>query len=214
METRFPLQTDDATPSHKEEADAHRDNTRENVISVTDTGNTLPPPPVLTSHYSHLAHSIPGADLLHIIQYLEQMRQQDETKRHQTDELRRQQENSRFTALIQLLVSASPQAISSQADATGSGAPATTSPVPAASPSTSSSVPPPQKAVAQNPSPLQADATFQVFREWRRPWDDYSVMVDLFKLPRQKQLIQLRMCLTLETQRVLEHTLDIPSATD
>ena len=39
-------------------------------------------------------------------------------------------------------------------------------------------------------------------------------MVDLFKLLQQKQLIQLRICLTLETQRVLEHTLDIPPATD
>jgi len=39
-------------------------------------------------------------------------------------------------------------------------------------------------------------------------------MVDLSKLPRQKQLIQLRICLTLETQRVLEHTLDISPDTD
>ena len=38
-------------------------------------------------------------------------------------------------------------------------------------------------------------------------------MVDLSKLPRQKQLIQLRMCLTLETHRVLQHTLDIPPDT-
>ncbi|MPC70124.1 hypothetical protein E2C01_064363 [Portunus trituberculatus] len=41
-------------------------------------------------------------------------------------------------------------------------------------------------------------------------------MVDLSKLPCQKQLIQLRMCLTLDRQRVLEytHTLDIPPDTD
>ena len=39
-------------------------------------------------------------------------------------------------------------------------------------------------------------------------------MVDLSKLPRQKQLIQLRMCLTLETQRILEHTLEIHPSTD
>ena len=38
-------------------------------------------------------------------------------------------------------------------------------------------------------------------------------MVDLGTLPRQKQLIQLRMCLSLETQRILEHTLDIPPDT-
>ena len=39
-------------------------------------------------------------------------------------------------------------------------------------------------------------------------------MVDLSKLSREKQLIQLRMCLTLETQWILEHTLDIPPDTD
>ena len=33
-------------------------------------------------------------------------------------------------------------------------------------------------------------------------------MVDLASLP--KQLIQLRMCLSLEIQRALEHTLQVP----
>ncbi|XP_064121783.1 uncharacterized protein LOC135226273 [Macrobrachium nipponense] len=53
-----------------------------------------------------------------------------------------------------------------------------------------------------------------MFREWRRRWDDYAVMVDLSKLPREKQMIQMRMCLTLETQCVLEHTLQISPSTD
>ena len=35
-------------------------------------------------------------------------------------------------------------------------------------------------------------------------------MVDLAILPNPKQLIQLRMCSSLETQRVLEHTLQVP----
>ena len=39
-------------------------------------------------------------------------------------------------------------------------------------------------------------------------------MVDLSQLPREKQLIQMRMCLALETQRVLEHTLGISPSTD
>ena len=86
--------------------------------------------------------------------------------------------------------------------------------MPTGAASTSTSVPPPQKAKAQNPPPLRQDATFQIFHEWRRCWDDYSVMVDLAMIPRQKPLIQLRMCLTLETQRVLEHTLNIPPNTD
>ena len=108
-----------------------------------------------------------------------------------------QQKKSRFMALPQLLVPPSSQATSSQPDATVTDAPVTTnSPalIPVANPYISSSVPLPQ-----NPLPLQADATFQVFREWSLRWDDYYVMVDLIRLPRQKQLIQLRMCLTLET---------------
>ncbi|XP_068246810.1 uncharacterized protein [Palaemon carinicauda] len=89
-----------------------------------------------------------------------------------------------------------------------------TSSVPTVSSSSLSVIPVPQKAITQNPPPLQADASFQVFREWRHRWEDYSIMMDLSKLPREKQLIQLRMCLTLETQMILEHTLDISPNTD
>lgn len=39
-------------------------------------------------------------------------------------------------------------------------------------------------------------------------------MVDLASLPREKQLIQMWMCLSLETQRILEHTLQITPSTD
>lgn len=38
-------------------------------------------------------------------------------------------------------------------------------------------------------------------------------MVNLPMLPREKQLIQMRMCLALERQRILKHTLDIPQDT-
>ncbi|MPC62398.1 hypothetical protein E2C01_056483 [Portunus trituberculatus] len=41
---------------------------------------------------------------------------------------------------------------------------------------------------------------FQYFRE----------LVDLVSLPQPRQLIQLRMCPSLETQRVLEYTLLVP----
>ena len=130
MDTRFPLQTDDATSLHEEEADAQRDGTRDGMSSMMETGSTFPPPSPLTPyqslHLNHPAHPTSGVDLLHIIQYMEQMRQQDKARRLQADELCRRQEESSFTALLQLLVPASPQATSSPADATGSGAPATT----------------------------------------------------------------------------------------
>ncbi|XP_068235531.1 uncharacterized protein [Palaemon carinicauda] len=159
-----------------------------------------------------------GADFLHFIKYLEQCRIQEDARRRQEedfrrreDEQRRQEESARFTALLQRLLP-----VTSQPDSTHSLSVNTlsTSSVPTVSSSSSSVIPAPQKAITQNPPPLQADASFQVFREWRRRWEDYSIMVDLSKLPREKQLIQLRMCLTLETQRILEHTLDIPPNTD
>ena len=66
------------------------------------------------------------------------------------------------------------------------------------------------KAAVQPPPVLSTDINFQYFREWRRRWTDYATMVDLAGLPQPKLLIQLRMCLSLETQRVLEHTLLVP----
>lgn len=65
------------------------------------------------------------------------------------------------------------------------------------------------KALAPSPPVLQADASFQVFRQWRRRWTDFSVMIDLPKLPPAKQLIQLRMSVSLDVQRIMEHNLGI-----
>ncbi|XP_068224072.1 uncharacterized protein [Palaemon carinicauda] len=175
----------------------------------------LPPP--LTPHYT-TPPSASGADFLHFIKYLEQCRIQEDARRRQEedfrrreDEQRRQEESARFTALLQRLLP-----VTSQPDSTHSlsGNTSSTSSVPTVSSSSSSVIPAPQKAITQNPPPLQADSSFQVFREWRCRSEDYSIMVDLSKLPREKQLIQLRMCLTLEMQRILEHTLDIPPNKD
>ena len=70
--------------------------------------------------------------------------------------------------------------------------------------------PPTPKAAIQPPPHLSSDVTYQYFREWRKKWDDYATMVDIASLPRPKQLIHLRMCLSPETQRILEHTLQVP----
>ncbi|XP_037779411.1 uncharacterized protein LOC119575951 [Penaeus monodon] len=66
-------------------------------------------------------------------------------------------------------------------------------------------------ATIQPPKVLPADASPQHFREWKCEWSDYAVMVDLLSLPSPKQHIQLRMCLTPEMRRVLEHKLNVPA---
>ncbi|KAG0724288.1 hypothetical protein GWK47_040884 [Chionoecetes opilio] len=57
------------------------------------------------------------------------------------------------------------------------------------------------KHVAHSPPTLLADSSFQVFRQWRRPWEDYSTMLDSQRLPRHKQL-QLMMAVV--TGQVLD----------
>lgn len=126
----------------------------------------------------------------------EEQRRQDREDKRQEDMQRREEDNQRFQALIQALSTS-----------------LNTTPTPSSNNSTSGT-PPPVKPVVHTPPPLQADASFMMFREWRRRWEDYSTMSDLPKLPRPKQLIQLRVCLTLELQRILEHTLQVPPTTD
>ncbi|XP_068204834.1 uncharacterized protein [Palaemon carinicauda] len=188
-----------------------------------------PSPPLLSLHYyPPSASQATGTDFLALIRFLEESRlyederrrrevearrrerQREEERRREQEairlreeDLRREEENARFTALIQTLA----PIIHSHP---GNHTPGTK----VNSNSNQPALPPPQKATAQTPPPLKEDATFQMFREWRRRWDDYAVMVDLSKLPREKQMIQMRMCLTLETQRVLEHTLQISPSTD
>ena len=71
-------------------------------------GSTVPPP--LSPHYTH-PQSATGADFLHLIQYLEQVRIHEDARRRQEDEIRRQEddrrrqeENARFSALLQRLM--------------------------------------------------------------------------------------------------------------
>ena len=142
----------------------------------------------------------------------EEIRREEEARREairrQEDAQRREEENQRFQLFFQ-------QFLQLFAPVTQGS----TGQVHQRSDTETSSHPPthvsatPQKASTQAPQPLKSDVTFQNFRAWRRCWDDYAVMVDLSALSLPKQLIQLRMCLSLETQRLLEHTLGVPPST-
>ncbi|XP_045127763.1 uncharacterized protein LOC123514179 [Portunus trituberculatus] len=117
-------------------------------------------------------------------------------------EEQRREDRAEFRALLTSLTSSqgAPGAAPTNPQTLGS---------PGGAQSGSGTHPPVQKAAVTPPPPLSHDVTYQVFREWRRRWEDYATMIDLPSLTLPKQRIQLRMCLTLETQRVLEHTLQV-----
>ncbi|XP_045133132.1 uncharacterized protein LOC123517192 [Portunus trituberculatus] len=127
------------------------------------------------------------------------MADREDAARAEREEQRRE-DAARFEALLTRLAP-----LTSQSSSTAGSASAPPDPPVA---------PPTPRAAVQPTPPLPSDVTYQQFREWRRKWEDYATMVEIASLPRPKQLIQLRMCLSLETQRVLEHTLQVhPSST-
>ncbi|KAK8372371.1 hypothetical protein O3P69_020950 [Scylla paramamosain] len=158
--------------------------------------------------WRHTATSPPPADIVSLMKWMEETRLRDEERRREAEESRRQEDNARFEALISMLAAQrqTPQVLPED-DGEDPENPTRRQPQQPRTPST-------QKPAAQIPPPLKPDATYQLFREWKRRWQDYATMVDMSSLTQEKQLIQLRMCLTLETQRVLEHTLQIPPTTD
>ena len=186
-------------------------------------------PPPFPASQSHQPLPRVNSDLLQILEYFDLRRREDDYRRREEEEARRCEENrrrkeeedarkqeedarkqaedARMAAFIQALanLSAPPGSLTQDPSSTGTGLQHTPTPGPAA--------PKAQKAITQLPPPLAADATFQTFREWRRRWTDYARMVDLATLPREKQLIQMRMCLTLDMQGTLERTIGIPPDT-
>lgn len=81
------------------------------------------------------------------------------------------------------------------------------------------SVQPPSPLVAQKvslrpsvqlSSPLPLDVSFQKFGKGKQRWTYHATMVNFAHAPREKELSALRLALSLETERVLEHTLQVP----
>ena len=128
----------------------------------------------------------------------EERRKEEEMVR---EKQRREDETQRFQAFLAAL---NPQ----QPPATPPPLPGSSATPPVSS-SNNSALPPPPKPPAQPPPPLATGVTYQTFREWRQRWSDYATMVDLSSMPQPKQLIQLRACLSLQMQRVLEYTLQV-----
>ena len=180
----------------------------------------LPPP--LTPQVAETRDS--GSDILQLVKFLqeseqrklhqdelrrrqdEKRRREDEERRRKEEDQRRQDDQERFAALLHTVaLMAHPTAVSPSPIIPATSQEPNTTPTVVTTPSS--------KPVSQCPPALQADATFQVFRQWRRRWHDFAVMIDLPNMSQDKQLIQLRTCISLEVQKVLEHTLGIPPDT-
>lgn len=169
------------------------------------------PPPVLRSHtqaqeqqQTSAAMSSPPSDLMALLQHMEtrdQQRRQEEQLQRKEEAAARQQE---LTAIIAALTQRSGgQASPDSTRSTSEGAPQQPSlpPRPAHTQI---------KATISPPPPLQPDATYQAFREWRRRWQDYAVMTDLATLSLGKRHIQLRTCLSPEVLHTLHYRLQVP----
>lgn len=139
------------------------------------------------------------SDLATLLQYMED---RDE-KRHQEDQRLRKEEaatrQQEFTQLIAALSQHGGVTPDPDDDADSS----TQQRLPPRPPRTQ------VKAVISPPPPLQPDATYQTFREWRRRWQDYAVMTDLPTLSLSKRHIQLRTCLTPAVLHTLHYRLQV-----
>ncbi|ROT76681.1 hypothetical protein C7M84_004715 [Penaeus vannamei] len=111
---------------------------------------------------------------------------------------------------VQLLSMIAPKPLQVQQTSPEQQAPAAhqLSPVPPVATTSGS----PHAPITMIPSPpqLQSDVTYQLFRQWRRKFEDYSVLMGLHSLPPATQHIYLRTCVSLEVQRLLHYTLAIP----
>ena len=138
------------------------------------------------------------------------MEQRDEERKRQEEQQRQEDRHLRqleFKTLIESITSVSK--VTSTPTGSGESDP-TTTPCPPGIPSFSSVVENKPKVEIRLPKPLNVDVSFRQFSEWKQQFLDYCSMVDLFDYPNNKQLIQLRSCLSLEMNRLLEHNLGIP----
>nr|XP_027211978.1 uncharacterized protein LOC113805212 [Penaeus vannamei] len=166
-------------------------------------------------------------ELQYLIHYLQITRISDEERRRQDEQARRaelqeyclqmeQQRQLNDERFMQLLSMIAPKPLQVQQTSPEQQAPAhQLSPVPPVA-TTSGSPHAPITALVMGkpmiPSPpqLQSDVTYQLFRQWRRKFEDYSVLMGLHSLPPATQHIYLRTCVSLEVQRLLHYTLAIP----
>ena len=135
-----------------------------------------------------------NSELLTLFHLMERARQEDSQKWERA----RQEDARRYTDLIATLSS---QLSTSQSQNVSH------------QPSVHSPAPPSIKPTVQPPPLLQQDATYQVFRQWRRRFEDYFKLLGLENLQQDAQLIHLRTCISLEAQKLLNHTLNISDDT-
>ena len=124
---------------------------------------------------------------------------QDDARRREEDRIRREEDRQQLLTILTTLMNARPPPQGTTTHA----------------PADHTSPPPPDQKLVPIPAPiLQHDATYQTFRTWRIAWQDFSSYHNIpSRFSREQQLIQLRACLGVQTQHLLQHTLGIPPST-
>ncbi|KAK3891812.1 hypothetical protein Pcinc_004282 [Petrolisthes cinctipes] len=117
------------------------------------------------------------------------------SKKRQEDMRKREAEEQRFNQLV--------AALGGQPVQQGSASSPTGNLDPELPPTPAASTPVP-KATVIPPHTLSQVATMQDFKKWRQQWEAYAVLVDFYKQPQTKKLIQLQPCLSPEMRRTLE----------
>lgn len=186
-------------PSLHDDTDGASVSQNDDVVSESSPPK---PMPLLTHHESKEA----DGTLAMLAGMMDYWRREAEERR-EADEQQRQEEYQRrreeFAQLVAAL--ASPQPVN----------PVQPSNTPPQNPSDASTTPgqsvPPPKAAVKPPSPLAHDVTLRAFKEWRQRQSDCATMVDLNNLSQQKQLIQLRSCVSPDMKKKLEITMGVPN---
>ena len=171
--------------------------------SKTITVKRMPQPRAAARHPQPNTPGNSNPDITNLIRFMQESRLQDEERRRRDEEHRRTQEEIRwvqqhqqrredkFMAILQMLSSQHVHAAHHTTNVTPHpSSPSTTPGLPPVSLLSSPAQPPVRNssskpAVLSPPTP-QADASFQVFRQWRRRWQDYTTMIDLANMTHAK----------------------------
>ena len=134
--------------------------------------------------------------LLRLMQQQEARRYEEEQRRREDDARREELRQQEFQALLAAFANRPP-------------APASPTP-PTHTQTVSTTAPTPKRAPVELPKrKLAPDASYAVYKAWRRDWDDFVIVSKIESAPQPEQLAYLRQALTSDMKEHLKHNLGI-----